>query len=143
MKSHLARAYKQEPSLAFEVKYQFNQELDTNLLNQNFGNNLNFGQKIFSTFINNIDSDIEELKSAVDALDYEAIQKVTHKIKNNFSWVGLPRLSELTSQLELSAINNSAEVTTHYTKLKVLLDTKYGIVAEELKRINSHLNSLV
>ncbi len=143
MKSQFACAYKQEPSSAFKTNYQFNPELDTILLNQNFGSNLDFGLKIFTTFINTIDADIQELESSVDNLDYDTIQKVTHRIKNNFRWVGLPKLSELTSQLELSAINYSAEVTRQYTKLKVLLDAKYGIIKGELKRINSHLNSQV
>ena len=142
MKSQFALADKPEPTSTIDVKFHFNPELDTILLCQNFGNNLNFGQKMFRTFIDTIDTDIQELESGINRMDYEAIQKVTHKIKNNFSWVGLPLLSKLTCQLELSANNHSEEVTTQYTKLKALLDANYSTIKEELKRINTHLNSL-
>ncbi len=142
MKSQIATANKHEPTSINEGKFHFNPNLDTNLLDQNFGKNLAFGRKMFSTFIDNIDSDIQELESSISHMDYAVIQTVTHKIKYNFSWVGLPELSDLTCQLELSAINHSEEVTDQYTKLKALLDDKYGIIMEELKRIESQLNSL-
>ena len=85
---------------ALNEKFIFNKELNAEFLEQSYSQNLGFGQKMFSIFLGSIEKDMEILTCALRANDYAGIKEIAHKIKNNFTWVGLPNLSKLMNSIE-------------------------------------------
>ncbi len=120
-------------------KFTFNNELNVAFLERSYSQNLQFGQKMFRIFLSTIDQDLEELSSAVYNSDYSSIKKITHKVKNNFTWVGLPILSSIMHKIEQAAKNSSIEVIALHEKFLLQFQNEYVLVKQEYERMNKYL----
>jgi len=98
--ANISQAERHSISNIHNPHFIFNENLDADFLSDTYGNNLSFGAKMFGLFLRTIPSDLQELSRAVKDLDYPMVQAVAHKIKNNFTWVGLSKLSKVTHDLE-------------------------------------------
>jgi len=82
------------------AKYTFNENLNVEFLNKTYGENLSFCEKMFGIFLSTTDADMITLMEYIQHNNYEAVRALSHKIKNNFTWVGLPKLSKMMYDLE-------------------------------------------
>lgn len=119
--------------------FAFNQKLNSEFLEQSYSQNLEFGHKMFSIFLRTINEDINTLNNALKANDYSGIKDIAHKIKNNFTWVGLPRLSSLMYKVEKAAADKSVTVVEHHKELMSNFKKEHQLVKEEYDRINEFL----
>ncbi len=120
-------------------KFAFNKELNVAFLERSYSQNLQFGQKMFRIFLSTIDQDMEELSTAIYDNDYNSIKKITHKVKNNFTWVGLPILSSIMHKIEHAAKNNSNQVTALHEKFLIQFQNEYVLVKQEYERMSQYL----
>lgn len=120
--------------------FEFNNELNAEFLSSSYGENLEFGMKMFSIFLATIEEDIEILTHSMEAKDYHGVKDIAHKIKNNFTWVGLPKLSSVMYKIELAAKEKSENVISHYNDLMDIFHTEHMLVQKEYDRLNSHLS---
>ncbi len=120
-------------------KFVFSSQLNAEFLESSYSSNLEFGKKMFSIFLSSIDSDIDFLRGALEADDYTALANVAHKIKNNFTWVGLPRMSSLLYKLESAAKEKSAEVAVHFNEFMEVYHNEHSLVQSEYERMSEFL----
>ena len=120
--------------------FEFNSDLNAEFLKNSYGENLEFGMKMFSIFLATIEEDIEILTHSMEAKDYQGVQDIAHKIKNNFTWVGLPKLSSVMYKIELAAKEKSENVVTHYNELMDMFHIEHKLVQKEYDRLSIHLS---
>jgi len=121
-------------------KFIFSKELNAEFLEQSYSANLEFGKKMFSIFLSTIEEDISILTSSLQANDFTGIKDIAHKIKNNFTWVGLPRLSSVVYKIEMAAMEKSVSVVTHYNELMDIFNSEHKLVQQEYERMVKYLN---
>jgi len=132
-------ADKQHSITSRAQQFAFNSELNVEFLEKSYRQNLQFGKKMFSIFLSTIESDIEQLTTALEANDYEELKNISHKIKNNFTWVGLPRMSSVMYKIETSAKEKSVSVVQHYNEFMDMFKQEYTLVQDEYDRITEYL----
>ena len=115
--------------------FVFSEELNAEFLNSTYGENLDFGKKMFSIFLQTIDQDIKELKSHLAEVNYAGIGSVAHKIKNNFTWVGLPQLSSLMYELEIAAKASNPNVKELYANIEDKFKAGHRNIESEYQRL--------
>ena len=120
--------------------YKFSDKLNAEFLQESYGNNLEFGKKMFSIFLESIDGDLEDLQLAIHAKDYVHVKGVAHKIKNNFTWVGLPQLSSVMYKLEMAAGNKSQTLKDDFNEFLSLFKQERVTVDTEYTRLSDHLS---
>lgn len=124
-----------------EKNFVFSEKLNAEFLNATYQYDLNFGKKMFGLFLKSIDEDMNRLIQNVDDLNYEETRSIAHKIKNNFTWVGLPQLSSLMYKIENAAKDNSESITELKDNLIVQFQSGYNNVKAELERLDAYLES--
>ncbi len=102
----------QAPESNNQVPFEFSKDLDAAFLSATYGSNLAFGVKMFGIFVNSIQQDLDILESSATNNDYSTMRAIAHKIKNNFTWVGLSELSKLTGQIETLASEENSSVVS-------------------------------
>lgn len=117
------------------ASYAFNENLNVDFLTKTYINNLGFCEKMFGIFLTTIEADMSNLKLAIGLQDFEVVESVAHKIKNNFTWVGLPRLSTKMYSMENMAREKSLELNDAYEEL-------IGSYASDLKYVESEYANL-
>jgi HPt (histidine-containing phosphotransfer) domain-containing protein len=90
--------------------FEFDKGLDVTFLATTYGANLSFGAKMFGIFVSSIHLELDALEASATHKDYPTIRAIAHKIKNNFTWVGLAELSVLTAQIETLARQEKSSV---------------------------------
>lgn len=121
-------------------KFEFNKKLNAEFLQNSYGANLEFGKKMFKIFLSTIEEDIEFLTRSLESNDYQAMQDIAHKIKNNFTWVGLPTMSSVMYKIENAAKEKSVTITTYYDELMDMFHNDHSLVQKEYDRLNSYLS---
>lgn len=109
----------------------FNENLNIEFLSATYGNNLSFGAKMFGIFLRTIDQDLAILQDSVTELDFESIKAIAHKIKNNYTWVGLPALSQMTYEVENMAREESKAVIPKIEELLLKSRETYPHVKQQ------------
>ena len=69
--------------------YSYGPELDQARLEETYEGDLEYMHCMFETFVETIEAEIELLGQALIKSDWKEIRKIVHKIKPNFSMVGL------------------------------------------------------
>lgn len=124
-----------------EKEFVFSTKLNAEFLNATYQYDLNFGKKMFGLFLKSIDDDMKILIQSVDQLNYEEVRSIAHKIKNNFTWVGLPQLSSLMYKIENAAKEKSESVSVLKDNLISQFQSGYNNVKAELERLDAYLES--
>lgn len=122
--------------------YKFSEHLDREFLAKNYGSNLTLAVKIFNLFLKSAEKELAALKEAINKNDYNDIYQISHKNKNNFLFVGLPKLSKLFTSLEKFADAKSPEVHSTFEMIQELFPYDFKVVEAEMKSINSFLSNL-
>jgi PAS domain S-box-containing protein len=120
-----------------EKMYSFNPRLDVNYLIGLYENNIEYATGLFAIFLENIQQDWTEIKAIAEGDDYAALYQVVHKIKPNFSMVGLTWITRSMEQLEKCIKENRdlesipAYINKADTELKIYLP----VVEEEYQNL--------
>lgn len=120
--------------------FKFSDNLDTEFLTKTYNDNLAFGEKMFSIFVKTNPTDMQELEAAIGIIDYEVIRSIAHKIKNNYTWVGLSEMSSLMYKIETAAKAKAPELIPLYQNLKKAQKDNVLFVLSEHKRLMEYLN---
>lgn len=123
-----------------DAAFLFHPTLDQAFLNSNYGANLGFAKKMFSVFLVSTPKDIESLNAAVEANDIPNIQALAHKIKNNFTWVGLTQLGLLMKEVENMAKQNEVCISKFYIEVLELYQKQLLVIEKETQRLTDHLS---
>ncbi|WP_295117362.1 PAS domain-containing hybrid sensor histidine kinase/response regulator [uncultured Chitinophaga sp.] len=134
-----------ETELIMEVQnisgYEFHSGLDVKYLNTLYESNIGYAVDLFEIFVLNIREEMRKLDVISAAQDWEQLRFQVHKIKPNFSMVGLTWVTAKMETLEgLLRHNNGMD------KLPELLDevvsevnTFFPIVEEELRKMQDFI----
>ncbi len=119
--------------------FKFSTSLNTSFLEKTYKSNLGFCEKMFKIFLDSAQSDIDLLESNVEANNFEEVKSIAHKIKNNFTWVGLPDLSEQMYHIENLARGRKSGIAEKFQELNVEFKKAFKNVASEYKSILEYL----
>jgi len=122
-----------------QLVYHFDSSLDTDFLNKNYGSNLNLASKIFAAFMHSAYADIEKLKLVVDSNDFTEMLKISHRIKNNYLYVGLSHVTELFKVFEQQIEDKSEEARLTFQEIYQLCNKSITTVEKELADIKQFL----
>ncbi len=124
-----------------EIEFQFSSLLDSEFLSKNYGQNLEFAQYIFESFLDVTIVELNQLQSEINDNNYEQIAFISHKIKNNFLYVGASSLNKKLEQLEKAAKEKSNVVDQIHASFLIQFENLLPSIKEEYTRINQYLNS--
>jgi len=122
-------------------EFVFSEKLNAEFLNSTYQYDLNFGRKMFNLFLKSIDEDMNQLIQSIADQEWEESRSIAHKIKNNFTWVGLPQLSSLMYKIENAARDRSGSIVELKESLVSQFQDGYENVREELNRLSAYLES--
>jgi len=132
-------ASKGHESEATMLEFSFNSKLNVEFLEKSYSGNIGFAKRMFSIFLSTIDEDLTNLDNYIRLNDYQGIKDVAHKVKNNFTWVGLPMMSSIMYKIESSAREESDFVHELYSDFVAIFQERHSLVKEEYNRINTYL----
>lgn len=121
-------------------KFKFSNELDSDFLSNNYEGNLDLAYAIFEQFESSIEEEIAALRNHVMQLDFTGIENITHKIKNNFVYVGATNLSNLIKQIEVEAKEENASVVDTYQLFILESEKTLTLVSKQLEAIKEFLD---
>jgi len=78
-----------------EKGFRFNQKLDIDYLQKLYSGNCNYAMSLFEVFIEWADNDWSNVQKLTQEQDWKELKDLIHKIKPNFSMVGLTWTTEL------------------------------------------------
>lgn len=119
--------------------FVFSDLLDQTFLHNNYSQNLELAKSIFSSFNDSIDSEITDLKKANDENDFDRLASISHKIKNNFIYVGAPQLKNILSDIEIEAKQKSIKVKDHISKFDTTLKVLLPAIQNEQSRLEKFI----
>lgn len=93
--------------------------IDEDLLTELYGKDQRYVQEMSSVFLTVVDQDMAQLERLVSSEDYTNLAAELHKIKANYSMVGLPMILDTCVELEKEALNSPNEKSIE-EKFKVL-----------------------
>ena len=118
-------------------KFQFNSQLDRHVLNEVYGGDLEYAAEIFEMVLTYSVEEIRNLKTAIDREDWTAASRTAHKLKPNFSMVGLTDLEEKMYQIEKEAETNPQVIRRLFEEITSALDIYFPIIEDDLQKIKN------
>ncbi|MFY0598795.1 MAG: PAS domain S-box protein [Cyclobacteriaceae bacterium] len=121
--------------------FVFSDDLNVTYLEEFYANDLDRAQVMFEIFLKTIDTDIDKLRDLMKAKKWKAFGLLAHKIKPNFSMVGLSDLSEIMKEYEAADDNESVveKIIASFALTMNKFDIGKRKVEEELLRMNKYL----
>lgn len=122
--------------------YQFQPALDIKFLNALYENNLGYASDLFEVFVRTIQEEMGKIKKLLEDKDWEAMGFQVHKLKPNFSMVGLTGIAAKMQTLENYLKSNQLEqhlpeIPGLFGEVEASLDANMPIVEEELKKMRA------
>lgn len=123
----------------------FNSKIDKDLLISLYEDDFAYMEEIFSITLGQLRPDINQLEAAYDRGDIGQVQKLVHKIKPSFGFVGLPATQELCKQFEdtCSRSNSIEQVKPEYIKLHQQLVESVSIIESDYEKLKDYNQSIV
>lgn len=116
-----------------EDVFVFNKKLDTAYLQKLYSGNSNYALSLFDIFLECTEGDWAEIQQMIKNSEWEKLKDQVHKIKPNFSMVGLTWITkmaqdaydELKEKNEDAAVKNLQEIQTELDKFMPLIKKEY------------------
>lgn len=113
--------------------FQFDQRLDVSYLNKLYGENASYACGLFQIFLDTIDKEWAKIRQALSRRDWDVIKAQVHKVKPNFSMVGLTCLTKEMQEVYDRLLNgNTSEVPerlhqieSRFMELRPLIESEY------------------
>ncbi len=121
--------------------FEFSHKLDDSYLNELYEQNVEYAIGLFTIFVDNIDQEWKEILVASEAGNAELVRQLVHKIKPNFSMVGLTWVSRMMETVERSIRDNQdfSQVPFILGEADAELKTYLPMVISELVRMQQFL----
>ncbi|MBK8500963.1 MAG: Hpt domain-containing protein [Saprospiraceae bacterium] len=120
-------------------KFQFNSLLDQSVLDEVYGGDLEYAGEIFEMVLTYSVDEIKNLNTAIETQDWEATSRIAHKLKPNFSMVGLSDLEEKMYQIEKEAESNPQIIPQLFEEITSALEIYFPIIEKDLQKIKNLL----
>lgn len=127
--------------LTEEPNFVFTDKLDREFLHKNYSQNLELAKGIFALFVQNIDQDLHLLKTAAETKDYDQIAAISHKIKNNFIYIGASEISCFLKRIEVEAKEQNDKLFPLFEKFQTTVDQMIPTIKEEHNRLVTFLST--
>lgn len=123
-----------------DIFSQFSDAFDQNRLKAQFGTDIQYMAMIFSHFVPLIGPDVQAIQDAAKQQDIPQLMRIIHKIKSNFSMVGLLEVERACVIAEQKLM-----VPKHFPEQDIihlihLLHQALGFITHENQRLKSYLN---
>lgn len=117
--------------------FTFNPLLNTNYLQEIYGDDLGIVQIMFESFLEDNIPIWEEISEKIDERNFKEVGDMAHQIKPSFSMVGLNFLHPKIQKFELSAKTNPDrnELLAQYDSLAVEINHAKLVIKDDLKRM--------
>jgi PAS domain S-box-containing protein len=94
------------PRVRASRNFEFSHKLDDTYLNELYEQNVEYAIGLFTIFLENIDQEWKDIRAASASDNTELVRQLVHKIKPNFSMVGLTWVSKKMEIIERSIKEN-------------------------------------
>jgi len=113
--------------------------LDQKTLTELYENDLDYALSMFETFCEIMPEEMRQLNHAIESQNTSDIHNISHKIKSNFTMVGLLALYEITAQIEQLSRDEShmENILSLYKKLDEAIQIGMPIVQSEARRLRT------
>jgi signal transduction histidine kinase/DNA-binding response OmpR family regulator len=119
--------------------FEFHKDLDVKYLNTLYENNISYAADLFEIFLKTIREELVKIQALVDARDWELLKFQVHKLKPNFSMVGLTWISARMQNLENTLNANTSlppeEVDALFANISEEVEKFYPIIEAEYDRM--------
>lgn len=119
--------------------FEFHKDLDVKYLNTLYENNISYAADLFEIFLKTIREELVKIQALVDARDWELLKFQVHKLKPNFSMVGLTWISARMQNLENTLNANTSlppeEVDALFANISEEVEKLYPIIEAEYDRM--------
>jgi HPt (histidine-containing phosphotransfer) domain-containing protein len=124
------------------TKFKFSADLDQNILEQLYGDDLHYAASIFEIFIEYSLLDFKRLQVSVENSDWEEISQLAHKLKPTFPMVGLTKLEEKLQVIEQNAVKKMSYdiITKNLEEVAVTLENYIPILQSEYDKMREYLS---
>ncbi|MCK7553804.1 response regulator [Chitinophaga sedimenti] len=136
-----------ETEIIMEVQnisgYEFHSGLDVKYLNTLYESNISYAVDLFEIFVNNIREEMRKLNVIAETKDLEQLRFQVHKIKPNFSMVGLTWVTSKMETLEglLRHNNNLDQVPGLLQEVITEVDNFFPVVENELRKMQEFIKA--
>ncbi|WP_158538647.1 PAS domain-containing hybrid sensor histidine kinase/response regulator [Chitinophaga skermanii] len=122
--------------------YEFHPSLDVRYLNTLYESNISYAIDLFDIFVQTILDELEKLHVTVKNRDVDQLKFQVHKIKPNFSMVGLTWVTQKMENLELYLRSHQdfEEIDHMLQDANTEVKKFFPIIEEELKKMQAFLN---
>ena len=128
-------------NLSERKDFSFNDQLDQEMLDSLYEGDLAYALLMFETFSEIIQGELEALTDAVEQEQWELVEQLAHRIKPNFSMVGLSPLSAICHNIEkaLKEEQDIGGVNENYPELLKKFPESLLLIDREIERLKLHL----
>ena len=119
---------------------QFSEAFDQNRLKAQFGTDIQYMAMIFSHFVPLIGPDVQAIQEAAKHQDISQLMRIIHKIKSNFSMVGLLEVERACMVAEQKLMELTVFPEQDIAHLMHLLHQALGFITQENQRLKSYLD---
>jgi PAS domain S-box-containing protein len=121
--------------------FQFSTDLDVEYLDDFYENEIDRANLMFEIFDRVIDDEFNKLKQSLSNQEWDKVSTTAHKIKPNFSMVGLIDISIIMEEYEKAKINPEVreELASNFAKLEMRFDVARLVIKSELIRMKRFL----
>jgi HPt (histidine-containing phosphotransfer) domain-containing protein len=128
----------QDPADAF----RFDERLDTAYLRKLYAGNCAYAMSLFEVFLECMEKDWEEIQQARDARDWVMLRNLVHKVKPNFSMVGLTWITTMMQNIyEKLKTESPHEALPLLEQAETQYDEYIPLVKSEYRRMQMFLDT--
>jgi HPt (histidine-containing phosphotransfer) domain-containing protein len=117
--------------------YEFHSSLDVRYLNTLYESNIGYAIDLFEIFVMTNKEEVGKLQTLADNKDWDGLKFQVHKIKPNFSMVGLTWITTKMETLE-NYLNKAVSLETIPVMLREITDELKGlfpVIEQELQKM--------
>ena len=130
-----------QPSQAKSLFF-FQSGLDNELLYELYESDYESTLQAFQIFLDELETNIKDLDQAFQQQNISSFQKIIHRCKPVFSYVGLSDLNNIFQGIEdqCNTITSLNEITPGFTELVVLIRASSPKIEKEKSRLHDFVN---
>lgn len=138
--SHFELVHQEEKNETEE--FSFAEELNAEYLNEFYQGDIERAEMMFQIFLRVMDKEIAELTRLKEEENWVSFGSQAHKIKPNFSMVGLTEISEMMKEFETlnSHIDNRQSIDEKFNKFRTKFEREKKIVKDEVERLSKFIH---
>jgi PAS domain S-box-containing protein len=124
--------------------FKFDERLDVEYLNKLYAGNCAYAMSLFEVFLECMESDWEEIDHSLSREDWVALKNLVHKVKPNFSMVGLTWLTRMMQELyDRLKQEDYSSVPATFQLVRQEYDRFMPVVKDEYRRMQQFIGQEV